>query len=90
MTCAHTFASYFIMRTGNLLSIQNLLGHSTPLLTQRYAHLYNAHLKENMEKLDAGWSPVWTLGPSSALTPIQKNANINNEEDTTDAAVAQW
>ena len=37
------------------------------------------HLEENMDLLDSGWSPVWTLGPSSNLTPIQKNANIVDE-----------
>jgi len=44
----HTFASHFIMRTANLPALQALLGHSTPVMTQRYAHLSNSHLRDNM------------------------------------------
>lgn len=40
----HTFASHFIMRTNDLPTLQRLLGHSTPTMTQRYAHLSKAHL----------------------------------------------
>ncbi|MDD5208399.1 MAG: hypothetical protein PHV36_03370 [Elusimicrobiales bacterium] len=48
-----------IMRTGNLPALQNILGHSTPLLTQRYAHLSNSHLRDNMALLDTGWTSIW-------------------------------
>ena len=36
----HTFASH-VMQTGkvNLYQLQKWLGHSTPVMTQRYAHL---------------------------------------------------
>ena len=56
----HTFASHFIMRTSALPALQKILGHSTPILTQRYAHLSNKHLRVNMELLDAEWTPIWT------------------------------
>ncbi len=35
----HTFASHFVMSGGSLLTLQRLLGHSTPTMTMRYAHL---------------------------------------------------
>ena len=62
----HTFASHFIMRTGNLPALQSILGHSTPLLTQRYAHLSNSHLRDNMALLDTGWTPIWAPKPAEA------------------------
>nr|WP_305891704.1 tyrosine-type recombinase/integrase [Methylomonas sp. WSC-6] len=35
----HTFASHYVMRGGNLKSLQQLLGHSSLTVTMRYAHL---------------------------------------------------
>lgn len=44
----HTFASHFIMQTQDLPALQRLLGHSTPLMTQRYTHLSRGHQVSNM------------------------------------------
>lgn len=35
----HTYASHYIMNGGGLSELQMLLGHSTPQMTQKYAHL---------------------------------------------------
>ncbi len=35
----HTYASHYIMNGGGLAELQMLLGHSTPIMTQKYAHL---------------------------------------------------
>lgn len=35
----HTFASHWVMNGGDLYKLQRILGHTTPALTQRYAHL---------------------------------------------------
>ena len=34
----HTFASIFIMRTNDLPTLQNILGHASSRMTQRYVH----------------------------------------------------
>ncbi|MBT4485353.1 MAG: site-specific integrase [Candidatus Latescibacteria bacterium] len=39
----HTFASNFIMATGDIKSLQELLGHATLTMTLRYAHLARGH-----------------------------------------------
>ncbi|KAF0125441.1 MAG: integrase family protein [Elusimicrobia bacterium] len=44
----HTFASHFIMKTGNLPALQKILGHASPIMTQRYAHLSHSYLKAEM------------------------------------------
>ena len=49
----HTFASHFVMRTGDLPSLQKILGHSSPQMTQRYAHLAKEHLAAKMDQFDA-------------------------------------
>ena len=35
----HTFASHFVMKGGNLIALQKILGHSTLNVTMRYSHL---------------------------------------------------
>ena len=40
----HTFASHFMMNGGNILVLQQILGHSTINMTMRYAHFAPNHL----------------------------------------------
>lgn len=42
----HTFASHFVMRGGNILVLQKILGHSSLAMTMRYAHLAPDHLQD--------------------------------------------
>lgn len=42
----HTFASHFVMNGGNILTLQKILGHSTVVMTMRYAHLSPDHLQD--------------------------------------------
>jgi integrase len=42
----HTFASHFMMNGGNILALQRILGHSSLVMTMRYAHLAPDHLQE--------------------------------------------
>ncbi|WP_226648177.1 tyrosine-type recombinase/integrase [Microbulbifer variabilis] len=46
----HTFASHFIMRGGNLLTLKEILGHSDIKMTMRYAHLSPEHLEDAISK----------------------------------------
>ena len=48
----HTFASQFLMKTSNMPVLQQLLGHSSPRMTQRYAHLAKNHLVQEMRLFD--------------------------------------
>ena len=49
----HTFASHFAMKTGDMLALQRILGHASPQMTQRYAHLSRGHLDAAISKFDA-------------------------------------
>ena len=49
----HTFASHFIMKTGNLPALQKILGHASPMMTQRYAHLSTGYLQAEMQALNS-------------------------------------
>jgi integrase len=49
----HTFASWLIMRGVPLATVSNLLGHTSPTMTLRYAHLSPKHLTSAVRVLDA-------------------------------------
>jgi len=51
-TFRHTFASWLIMSGADLPTVQKLLGHASIKTTMIYIHLYQQHLKENVDKLD--------------------------------------
>ena len=59
----HSFASHFLMRTNDLPALQNLLGHSSPVMTQRYAHLSKGHLASNIAAFESA-IPVKTQIPT--------------------------
>ncbi len=49
----HTFASWLIMHGVPLATVSNLLGHTTPSMTLRYAHLSPTHLTSAVRVLDS-------------------------------------
>jgi integrase len=48
----HTFASWLIMRGVALATVSTLLGHTSPTMTLRYAHLSPKHLTSAVRVLD--------------------------------------
>jgi len=54
----HTFASHFMIRGGNILTLQRVLGHASLTMTMRYAHLAPEHMQE-----------VLTLNPLAVSRP---------------------
>ena len=45
MSAGHTAAAWMVQDSGALYEVQHVLGHSTPVMTQRYAHLQPGHLR---------------------------------------------
>jgi integrase len=52
--CRHHFASWFMMRGGQLESLRQILGHRDIKMTLRYAHLSPGHLRAEMNKTASG------------------------------------
>ena len=51
-TLRHTAAAWMVQAGVSLYEVQQVLGHSTPLMTQRYAHLQPDHLRRALRALD--------------------------------------
>ena len=51
--CRHHFASWFMMRGGQLEALREILGHKDVKMTLRYAHLSPGHLATEIEKTAA-------------------------------------
>lgn len=72
----HTFASHYIMRTHDLPSLQAILGHSTPAMTNRYAHLSRKHLFTGISAFE-GAIPV-QQGPTPLLSHDGQQPTIDD------------
>jgi integrase len=52
--CGHSFASHLVMRGAPIKAVQELMGHSTILLTMRYAHLAPEVARETVQLRRSG------------------------------------
>lgn len=60
----HTYASHYIMNGGGLVELQSLLGHSSPSMTLKYAHLAPGFLEKKA-------SLVSFAAPKQNVTPMR-------------------
>ncbi len=60
----HTFATRVVQAGIDLYKVQRLLGHKSPIMTQRYAHHYPESLREGVDALEAGRSFSTNLAQS--------------------------
>jgi integrase len=61
----HTCATRMIQGGVDLYKVQRLLGHKSPIMTQRYAHHYPESLRDGVEALEVG------RGVSTKLAQLQ-------------------
>ncbi len=56
--CRHHFASWFMMRGGNLLALSKILGHAKVSMTEKYAHLASDHLRAEIARTERAVEPL--------------------------------
>jgi integrase len=55
--CRHTFACRWLERGGSLAALQQILGHSTIVITQRYARISGDLVKAEADRINARTAP---------------------------------
>ncbi|HBZ69528.1 MAG TPA: hypothetical protein DEP35_07280 [Deltaproteobacteria bacterium] len=68
-TLRHTYASRLVLRGVSLYQVQKLLGHSSPIMTQRYAHLAPDALAASVAVLDRVPSHEVASAAEALITP---------------------
>jgi integrase len=80
----HTFASWLIMRGVALATVSNLLGHTSPTMTLRYAHLSPKHLTSAVRVLDpvssSSHDNYMTIEPKLVQQPACTGEHSKGEE----------
>ena len=74
--CRHHFASWFMMRGGNLLALREILGHRDIKLTARYAHLSPGHLRTEIEKTAAPMPAPTALGSAHDQHKVVESSSL--------------
>ncbi len=65
----HTFATRLVQAGVDLYKVQRLLGHKSPMMTQRYAHHFPESLRDGVEILDQKRA-VSTISAQQPLTAV--------------------
>ena len=66
----HTCATRMVQAGVDLYKVQRILGHKSPMMTQRYAHHYPESLRDGVAIFDAGRSFSTNLA-QAAIRPEQ-------------------
>ncbi|MEX0429994.1 tyrosine-type recombinase/integrase [Spiribacter insolitus] len=61
----HTYASWLVQAKVPLRTVQELMGHTTMAMTQRYSHLADDHLREAVEMMRRSQASVQNRGSSA-------------------------
>ena len=77
-TLRHTFASHLAMLGVSLRAIQELLGHATIQMTERYAHLGPQVKRDAVLLLDGARRPRVSDGETAKNRQIQAEAGVSN------------
>ncbi|MBN1481464.1 site-specific integrase [candidate division KSB1 bacterium] len=52
----HTFASHFIMKGGDAMTLKEILGHSSLKMVERYTHLASSHKRRQVNNLNGAFT----------------------------------
>jgi len=68
----HTFASHYIMRSGSLKALKEILGHEDIKMTMRYAHLSKEFAKEEIQLINGLTSSRKSVEGKNSVTKVSQ------------------
>ena len=71
----HTFATRLVQAGVDLYKVQRLLGHKSPIMTQRYAHHYPESLRDGVEILDRPGKVSTNLAQSAGSPAVLQHVS---------------
>jgi len=82
-TLRHTAASRLVMQGVDLYAVGQLLGHKTPRMTQRYAHLSPDYMEGAVNKLDGIMGGMFTHSSEASSGPsVVSSRGVNSQHCT--------
>lgn len=66
----HTFASHYLMSGGDLMSLKEILGHSSMKMVMRYAHLARAYKRKMVNNLNGSFTKCQIYAKSEDLQDV--------------------
>ena len=73
----HTFASHYVMSGGDLMSLRDILGHSSLKMVERYSHLAFAYKRKMINNIN---------GKFTICQIFAKNGNSEKNEEESKAS----
>jgi integrase len=81
----HTFASQFVMAGGDLYILKEILGHKSPAMAARYAHLSPTYLIKSIDRMNTLWAGVKPQASTPGILPEDSSVTAASQtayEDT--------
>ena len=72
----HTFASQFVMSGASLYALQQILGHASPNMTQRYSHLSPTYKMKVIDRMNTLW--LRTIPATAAYEAVPWTSRRHN------------
>ena len=68
----HTFASHYVMTGGDLMSLKEILGHSTLRMVERYSHLSSDYKRKMVNNLTGKFNNCHPIATSLKMVEFEE------------------
>src|SRR5438128_8637884 len=75
----HTFASQFVMAGGDLYILKEILGHKSPAMAARYAHVSPTYLIKSIDRMNTLWAGVKPQASTSEMLPENPSVTVASQ-----------